>query len=285
LADEKQRLATATTLLASDATPSDLVEVALTHLQGGEDWIQTACLRGNFPEAVVSRLLTHQDAMIASAAAIGEWHADRKGDIRVSLRGEWEQAILRTPPDEWLMRDILKEEPGLAVQWLTIMFEENRELWRHEEVIDLALHGMDEEQRRHLLAVLPSSIFPVVIVRQLIGDSLALYRELLQSERLKAVHLAPLIGYPDISSWSVRAEEALAAGYTTRAIAEAAFGEGWSWSGNVSEMWDEWANRFTDLVSHANEQIGEIGHIGTEIAIDRRDREAGRERTEEVRGR
>ena len=172
----------------------------------------------------------------------------------------------------------------LAVEWLAERLKENEELWRYEETIDAALEGLAVDDRRRLLGILPDDFFPPEIVRRLVGNHIDLLRELLQIDRLKHLHLAPLVGYPNLSDWIGKAEAALDAGYSANEIADAAFGHGWSWSGSESAMWNEWVKPFNDLRSAASERIREIGVIGSALAAQRRDAALERERAEEVRG-
>jgi hypothetical protein len=231
------------------------------------------------------RLLSHPENKIASAAAIGEWRAEPKGEVRPSLRESWQRAMLRCSGDEWELREILKGDRALAVEWLGQCLKDNRELWRHDEIIDAAIEGLEIEDRRELLGTLPENVSPPDVVQQLVGESIELFRLLLQVNNLKRLHLAPLMGHPNPTGWATKAEVALDAGYSANEVAEAAFGYSWSWSGSESAMWNEWAERFGDLGSHTSARVREIGAIGREVATDRRDGAQERERQERIRGR
>lgn len=284
LDDERYRLATAITLLMSDSTPQGLLDQALDGLHGGKEWINTLCVRSEIPEVSLRRLLKHTDPAIASAAALGMWNADPEGEIPDSLREDWSHAILRCSGDEWFLRQILQANSALAVRWLSKVLQESAELWRYEDTIYEALHGLAKADRRQIMGDLPEDLYPPRIVRRLIGGDLDLYQELLQNRRLKRLHLAPLISYPNLSDWTDKAQLALDAGYTVEGVVDAAFGQSWSWSGNESAMWNEWVERFDELQRHASDRIRQIGVIGRDLAAQRRDRALERERTERVRG-
>jgi hypothetical protein len=284
ISDEHHRIATAMTLLVFASTSSDLVELALGQLGGAASWVETTCLRGEFPEAVVLRLLSHPDDAIASATAIGEWNADPKGEVRQPLQAAWRQAVLRCRGDEWFLRETLRTDPALAMEWLTDRLSGNKELWRYDETIDAALGGLSVEDRRQLIGVLPADLFSPETVQKIVGNDLSMYRELLRTDRLRQLHLAPLIGLPNLSDWAAKAELALEAGYSASDIADAVFAQGWSWNGNESSMWNDWVNRFNKLCSHSSSHVCEIGRIGSESAARRRDLAIKLERDEEVRG-
>ncbi len=284
LDDGRQRLMAAITVLQEEATPEELIDLALERLDGGAQWIESLCLRLELPEAVVRRLLSHRDPFIASAAAIGEWTADPKGTVRESLREVWHRAVLRVPCDEWSLREILQADPSLAMEWLAERLHQNSELWRCEETISAALERLSVDDRRRLMATLPGDLFPSEIVQHLVGNDATLLRELLQMDTLKELHLAPLAGYPNPADWAVKAEAAVDVGYSGTDIAQAAFGRSMSWSGSESAMWNEWVLQFDTLQGHPNPRIRAIGAIGSGLATQRRDEARARERVEEIRG-
>lgn len=121
-------------------------------------------------------------------------------------------------------------------------------------------------------------------MRQLIGGDRELYQELLGNERLKRLHLAPLIGHPNLPDWADKARLALDMGYSAEQIVDAAFGDMWSWSGNLSDMWNEWLMRFDELQPHPDERIRQIGELGRGVAAERAERALKEERAERIRG-
>jgi hypothetical protein len=194
-------------------------------------------------------------------------------------------AVLRGPANEWSLREILGGDPSLAVQWLTARLMQNLHLWRYEDEILAAIAGLGVHDRRHLLTILPDNLFPSSIARDLVGSDPTLYSDLLQLDRLKPLHLAPLIGFPNDPAWIPNAQLALDSGYSPNDIAEAVYGDGWSWSGNESAMWEEWVKRFEALRTHSSDRVREIGEIGAHLAAQRRERALERERAEQIRGR
>lgn len=281
---EKQRLPTVATLLTTEVVSDDLVELALSCLDGGAKLVEVLCMRNQVSEPILRRLLSHTVDAIAVAAAVGEWIADPRGQVRTPVRQEWEQAILRSTGEEWPLKEILTAEPALAFGWLRRRLAIRDGLWRCRETIEAAIRPLNGEQRRQLLGEIPEDLFPPETVQLLIGDDLELFKELLSNERLKGLRLAPLIGHPNPGGWAAKADLALAAGYAPGDIALAALGRGWSWSGSEAAMWNDWVSRFQLLRDHVNPQVREVGAAGIVICSERSDRAAEREREEDIRG-
>ena len=117
-----------------------------------------------------------------------------------------------------------------------------------------------------------------------VGNDLELYSTLLKSKRLKRFHLAPLIGDPS-ENWILKAKLALEFGYTLESIAGAVHGHFMEWSGNESDMWQGWIDKFDPLCLHEDEQIRQIGIIGRDYAMEQRTKALEQERREAVFGR
>ena len=83
-----------------------------------------------------------------------------------------------------------------------------------------------------------------------------------------------------------KAKLALDAGYTVEQVADAVYPRfgGFSWSGNESNMWAGWVERFDPLCSHEDERIRKIGEVGKAKAEALRDNALKRERHEAVYG-
>ena len=66
----------------------------------------------------------------------------------------------------------------------------------------------------------------------------------------------------NIDIWSSMAKVALEIGYTEDEIANSVRGHIWSWTGNISGMWDNWLQFFKQLIQNKDDQIQKIGAIG-----------------------
>lgn len=276
-------------LLSTVDPPEELLEKALTNLQGFGPWITTACVRGEIPEQLVKRLLNHDDPAIASAAAEGEWQAEARGTVRASLESDWEEAVLRETRGVYWLRDVFIARPPLAYRWLEArLSDDTLEVYRgrDDSAVGAAVSVLDAESRRRLLPKVPAGWGFDALVAGLVDDDLDLYGYLLTNEELKQYHFAPLAGQPE-GLWVEKARMALDAGYSSEEVAYAVYGYpmGVSWSGNESAMRAEWMERFEQLCSSEDDRIREVGKAGRAAAKQAYDKAARRERREAIYGR
>jgi hypothetical protein len=284
LDDEKYQLATAITILACEGVPAPLVEASLAGIKGGGEWIRTLCSCSELAESIVRLLLVHPDDAIASAAAVGEWAAAPEGIVRESLQREWEQAILRCSGDEYSLPTILRADPALCTRWISRVLRASSNVWRYDDTITALVRELKTADRRALMSGFRADRHSPEIMQALVGPDLGLYSELLQDRQLARVHLAPLIGHPDMSDWVCKAQIALDSGYSVDDVVRAALSGVHSWVGHESDMWKEWAHRFDELKSHADDRIRRIGTVGRSAAAERCERALAGERAEAVRG-
>jgi hypothetical protein len=168
-------------MLTMPTPPESLLEQALSRLDGYHQLVDTACLRGEVPEATLGLLIRHRDPAIAGAAAIGEWVAEPKGTVRPSLWVDWRLAILRQRnDDEYWLREILRADAGLAHDWLRRQLRRFfDDIWRCWEVVQAAVDALDRGGRLCLLNIVPSRYPADQLVAALVDDELMVYRELL----------------------------------------------------------------------------------------------------------
>ena len=269
--------------------PESLLDRVLEHLNGYAQLVRVHCVRNEVPEHLLKRLLHHENAAIASAVAQGEWHADPRSSVRDSLREDWRDVVInRVSDDHWLSR-VLKDDPLLAYEWLqTRAAEPASELFRYENAIKAAVNALDIEARWRILHQFPGTYEVAELVACLVGESPALYSELLDSERLKHLHLVPLWGHPE-GVWVEKAKLALDAGYSIEEVAGGAVhSHGYprviSWAGKESTMWAEWVEQFDRLCSHEDERIRKIGEAGKARTKALQDRALEEERNEAIYG-
>lgn len=259
------RVATISLALELPDLPENLITRVLQEMGGYARLVEIHCIPKQVPERLVGRLLRHEDAAIASAAAQGEWHADPQGAVRDSLLGDCRDVVTnRVSDDHWLSR-VLKDDPLLAYEWLqTRAAEQTPELFRYENAIKAAVNALGIEARQRILHRVPETYEMAEFVACLVGENLALYRQLLNDERLKRLHLIPLSGHPE-GVWVEKAKLALDAGYSFEEVAGAVHSYPMmviSWSGKESAMWAEWVERFDRLYSHEDERIRKVGEVG-----------------------
>ncbi|MBY0231278.1 MAG: hypothetical protein K2W96_18505, partial [Gemmataceae bacterium] len=247
--------------------PSDLLALALERVIGLGGLVWNLCITGALPEARVEALLRHEDQEVAFQAAVGEWHADPSGSVRLGLRAAWREAALRSTgplPDPFYRAD-----GSFARDWLAARYAEGPATFLHERHdMEAAYAALDASQRADLLALLPDRHWAGDAVQRLVGDDLALYRALLSDERLRVHHRRPLRGRPD-AAWAGKAVLALEAGYSAAEVAEAGPSLGSGWPACRRTRWTEWLAHYEALDGHADRRLREVARAG---------REAGRER-------
>jgi hypothetical protein len=271
-------------LRSADAS-DEMLERTLGSLEGAEQLVQTACIRGEVTAERLIRLLVHPSPAVSAAAAEGLWYSGGKGeDIPQELRPAWRNAIVRHGRSEHILREVFGTDPDLAKEWLLARSGADvHSQFREDEAFAHAVAVLDKATRRELLDTLDVDFGPPGFFGTLVGNDKVLFRALLARAELRRVHLEPLEGHPS-AEWSRLAAMALDGGYTPVDVVEATQGLGWSWTGNLSMMWVSWAESFRHLEEHEDERIREVGRIGCERAEAEAAAERERERHEEVYG-
>jgi hypothetical protein len=237
------------------------------------------------PEDRFRRLLSHKDARVAGAAAVGEWLTDPRGVIRPSLEILWRQAALRIDREEYWLGEILRTDPGLAADWLvTHVTRDDRISIDLPRSVDAAISAIDTEGRKRALLAMPEEFPDTELVGRLVGDDLALYRLLLSHKVGERLHLAPLKGQPT-GRWIAKARLALDAGYSPEQVADAVLGWHSFWSGKFSNLCRQHRDWFEPLCNADEPRIRQVGEAGRRRAETSLAHELERERREEVFGR
>jgi len=261
---DNTRYSAVSVLLTKDNLPDSIFEEVLNNLENLKDTVNSICTCYSLSEKTVKKLLTHKDPNIASAAAIGEWTREPKGNIRESLKKEWRKTIIKCPEDEYFLSGIFNKDSSIAFDWLMVRIETglgNLCYDLENERLDTAIKVLDDNQKKSLLKILPDQLKYRKIARLLVNSNLELYKFLLSGKQREYLHLAPLKGHPD-SDWTKKAKLALDAGHSAEDIAVAARGYSWSWGGRESNMWAEWIDSFTTLLSDSDSRIRKVGEIG-----------------------
>jgi hypothetical protein len=286
-------------VLTSPSPPADLLELVLAKLSDRNgDFIETLALRGQVPEETLRRLLRHENLVVASSAAVGEWLADPKGCVRETLQADWRGAVLGDcsgQQDEYWLTEILRTDPELARRWLdTHLPSDANAFVRPDSVVSVAASSLDTSGRRDLLSRLPESHLDSWLISLLVGDDLEVYREFLAEPRWKKRHLDPLIwpssggrfeDDPELSlAWIGKAQAALQAGYNAEDVACARLDSPKIWNGEESVMWQSWIERFQALEQHEDSLVRLTSREAIRIATHRREDARRREKNEAVFG-
>lgn len=268
-------------LLQLPDPPEDLLASSLNHLAGLSDLVYDLCVRRTVAERQAHSLLTHPDPEVAAAAAGGEWHAHPMGSVRPGLRSAWREAVLRCR--DRVPAGALRADPELAKDWLAGRLQDGEGLWEESDAIREAYAALTPAQRRDLLRLVPDTCGADEVVKNLVGDDVELYRQLLSDQRLAGYHLEPLEGSPE-GPWAAKAILALDAGYAARQVAHATLGSVWSWGGDAPDSGAGVIRRFELLESHPDRRMREVGRIGRERVADLVEQHRQRERLEAIHG-
>lgn len=255
--------------------------------------VETRCLLGEVPEQTLVRLLNANDKRVALAAAIGEWNAEDKQSVRKSLRPTWRHVILQADCNGdaasvfgyWL-GEILSSDSELARDWLIrqLQADENSYGYRQEEIVKKIVPTLNRQQKMEILGKIRSHSYGMEkLLRMLVGNDLELYGQVLSDNKLSHYHLAPLSEHPT-ANWSAKAILAMDNAYSSEDVAEATLPGGWSWTGPLSKMWEEWVVEFEALTEHTDVRVVRIGEIGADLARSEMERRLEKERLEAIRG-
>lgn len=246
------------------------------------EWMSAA---GNIPVETLASLLGHDDPEISGAAAIGEWLADPKGQIRDNLLPKWRAAIVNVNPDEYELGNILRADPPLAHDWLSRQIEKDSWIgWRDPSSFEQAVSVLNRAQRLSLLRSLKQKFVHQSVAVALVGDDLDLYAGFLQDDEMTPVHLFPLAGRPT-GLWPERAKLAMEAGFSAEKVGWAAYASGQRWEDSESAMWRDWEQQFATLCSHEHAGIRSAAEVGRAYAHRRYEEARERERLEAIYGR
>ena len=302
LSDKSYQEIGVSVILTLPDPPPEMLETLLSLAGNFLHLTYWLCRWGSVHKATLQALLNADDHRVAVVAAVGLWSAEPKGKIELVDKSLWKEAIFRTVYEdsfpsgldtyEYRLGEILASDSDLAEEWLlTGLGERNSRIGFHmkEIAVESVILAMELQQRRRVLTALPRVWNWTVnmLVREVIGQDLDLYQELLDSKDRSDYHLSPLMGKPD-GLWWMKAVLALNAGHSIKEIVRAAYAsEAQAWMGNESDMWAEWRKAFQapqDL-GEADSRILEIARRGTEIMSKREEEALKEERDRAVHGR
>jgi len=292
-----QRIAALDVVFTMSTPPDDLLGFANDQLEEETKWVTLRIYANEIAEHHALAMLRHPARCVRAAAACGEWESEPKGQIRNSLQDAWRAAVVESVEDEYWLPDAFRSNTGLAFDWLDRRVHEKSRILRSvldaSRVLEAARESLTNQQREAILAALSDDYCYIDLLETIIGDDLKLFAKFLRSDQLRRVHLSLLAGHPGSTwadkpikgSWVERAILTLDAGYTVDDVAEATIGSSWSWSGNESDMWAAWIERFEPFRSHPDFRVrGVVGRI-LEHAGAQRERAIKKEYDEAVHGR
>lgn len=264
--------------------PIGLLRLTLQNMDGAANLTNFHCRRNEVSEDTIFHLLRHQNTEIATAAALGVWEAEPRGEVPSALNAVWREAINNSISDDFWLSEVLKGDSSLSFGWLQRRLSATpRGLYRLGKAVDAATDALRTDDRLSILHQLPIEYPTNELVEKLVGDDLKLYREVLNDVRLKPVHLFPLAGETE-GVWTDKAILALDAGYSPEDIPNAFYPRAMSLWGEEPSLWVEWIDRFDRLLSHDDKRIQAVGELGKANVEAKRDSALGRERQEAIHG-
>lgn len=261
---EPTRAPAVSVILTLAAPPEAVLSVTLRSLNGLVGHVKFLCMGNRVPVPTLERLLDHTDKSVAAQTAIGIWVADPKGEVPERLRERWRKGIAHCASNEHWLGEIFEKDPTLASEWLAEQLgNRDSHFYSEDRATETACRVLSTAQRSRLLEVIPRDSWPYEVVAKLIGNDIDLYRQVLAEERLKRLHLAPLITRPDESGWVEKAKVALECGYGIDEVAQAVFQGVQGWCGEESDMWKSWEKAFDAIASDPDERIRQVAESGS----------------------
>lgn len=259
-----------------------VLETALAEVP--EHIVEVACDRGEVPVSTLRRLLRHPRRPVALAAAVGEWLADPRGTVRPELEGDWRSAVRRargtaradrierSGQHHW-MREILSSDDELASEWFRARLEgpSGFELASDDGLYAAAASALAEGQRIALLRLVEPSRLAGSLARLLVGDSVAVFRRLLERPDLRPCHLECLGGRRPDGTWAALAQEALIGGHPPQEIVELTLDAGPPVVRPVTGVgyWLDWVEAFRAVREDAEGVLRTTAELGVRRAQER----------------
>jgi hypothetical protein len=270
--------------------PQNLLETVWVQMDEVIEVIRMLCVRGSIPEKLLGELLRHPNPRISSAAALGEWNCSPKGDVRPTLRLDWQNVIVSNFVDKfddhWLQA-IFKKQPTLGYRWLVNQVTSNASnLDHYKNAVEAATANLSTHDRTIILDHLKATYWLSHLISCLVGEDLDIYSILLSRLDLSEYHFAPLFG--DLNQgWIRKTKLALGAGYTPEQIVGNTILSVFRviiYAGKESERWANWTNKFEVLCSHDDKEIAEVAETGRMYASQKYAEALSKERRENIYG-
>jgi len=276
-------------ILLHENPPDDLKQAALDVAGQYFSKIELLLRFHELSQGILIELFNHPDKSLVGKLAVVEWQRKETGAIAYIIRPLWERAIIEHCEDDFWLGEILKVESELGLNWLKHRFGDGSfRPYQYKRSIENVLAGLNVEQRRDLLNIVPDGYFHSTIISGIIGNDPMLYKLLLhQSWRNKSNLLSPMHRSID-HMWMEFAKLAYQRDFAAEEIVGYTFarvGETKIWSGDYSNIWKDWSEQFKTIIDHNDPTIRYIAELGLQISSKKYEEELRKERDEEVYGR
>lgn len=276
-------------ILLHQSPPDDLKQDALDDAGQYTSHLERLLRFHKLSEEILIKLFGHPDKSLVGQLAITEWQRKDKGTVANNIRPLWERAIIEHCEDDFWLGEILKVESDLGLKWLKHKLRDDSfRPYQYKRSIENVLAGLNVDQRRDLLEIVPDGHFHTTIISGIIGTDPKLYELFLQqSWRKESDLLSPLhrsidhiwIEFARLASQHEFAAEQIV-GYTFARV-----GETMIWSGDYSNIWKDWSEQFKTIINHHDDTISQIAEVGLQMSSQRYEEELKKEHDEEVYGR
>lgn len=282
-------------ILTQENAPDDLEQDALDAADQFPDVLGQLLWSNQLSQAVICKLFNHPNKSLVGRLAVAEWQREPTATVASWIRPLWEQAIIEHCQDDYWLAEIFSAEKELGIRWLKRRFEDTPFMpYQYERSIENIIAELNLKERRELLNkllnIVQDKYFYHSVISELVGSDPALYKLLLQPSRAVSVsyRLSPLHRPVLDSAWGEFAKLAYQHGHAAEQIIEytfAAIGKVFSWSGNYSDVWKNWGQKFKAVIEHEDETIRHIATRGLQISSKRYEEERKKEHDAEVYGR
>jgi len=226
--------------------------------------IEFICRQNKIYDNRIVDLLSHGDRYIAGSAAVGEWYHDSRGIIHKSHKSLWRKAIINFIDIGYSAKSIFGADPSIACDWIEARINESSDLFRIDNIIEMAINTLEIEHRQYLINRIPENFWYQSIIKNLVGKNIVLFKDLLNNERCKDFHLLLLQEYPD-EKWVEKVLICLNVGYSHEDVVKATFAIGKDLS---SDGWVKRYQQFERLSSHSDSRIQIITQLCKEQALE-----------------
>ncbi len=282
LNDEHYWMAAAEVVLTALPNEENLVGASLSKLSQVPHLMNVYILRGQVNDTIIVRMLNHSDSEVAFQAAISL--SDQRG-IRVpdEAKEKWRSIIITSDQDDYSHQEILKADKELAFEWMKHHINKGDEFLGIDRNIASVTASLNDEQRLALLLEVRNPINSSDLVSHLVNGSIALFTKLLEIPELKDVHLAPLsnVDSEQLPEWI---QLATSKGHNTEDIVSAVLPGTYSWTGDLSDMWEGKIAQYTNLLNSDDPVVQEIARRLIECATSERDRMLKRQKRRAITG-
>jgi len=263
----------------------------VSELPKWESLIECMCLQQKVSLEMLENLLRHKDNYLRQEVAFYSMRKDL--GVPDSLHELWRKVVIEAlinvaegdddPPHD--LDRILTADPSIVSEVLegTVTSDNVFMGYRSGRLWARLVDPLSKEKRRELLHRIKRHTYSP-LPRLLVDRDPELFAEMLAILELKGLYSRILVGDPNAGNWAELAKIALTNGMTHRKLSHAVDSDGYSWSGRLSNYYQEWVDRFTILRKNPDSDIQRIADEGIKWSSIARDEQLKSEKKEAIYG-